>query len=145
MSLNLEQANAINANYQSGLVAASTTAGNIKTVTNRIVYSINGIIYGKDATDDAGFGATAGTALAIGRACAFAFWIDSAAATTCTQGAIVSQGEGCPMPPPQPNKCCFAVVKVHLCTAVFTPGTTALGTGNTAVYYNCSTLPGSAL
>ena len=48
-------------------------------------------------------------------------------------------------PAPTADTCPFGAVKVVATTAVFTPGTTALGTGNTVTYYDLMNVPANPI
>lgn len=144
MSYNIEQANSGYMSLSSGAIAAGTNAGSFKT-TATITYTNNGILLSKGATDNLTF--TAGhTALANSQACLFGLWLNSSGTVSTSQGPIVTTGDNCPVPgAPAANLTLFGLIKVSCSSSqTFTPGTSTLGSGNTAAYTNCSTMPGSA-
>lgn len=153
MSFNAEGLNAGNIVLNSGAVAAGTNAGSVKT-TATVNYTINGVFKSKAATDNVALPApsAAGTytageiqALAIGEKALFALFIDASGNFTFGQSAKVQAGEPAPVIAVPGDKAVLAVFTVTATTAVFTPGTTALGTGNTVTYYNTSVMPGTSL
>ena len=143
MSFNLEQFNSGYVSLSAAGVAAGTTASQLKTV-NTLVYTSNAVFKSNAATAAINFSA-GHTALAVGQACLFGLWIDSAGTFSTSQGPIVNSGDPCPVPPaPAANLTLAGLAKVTASSAVFTPGTTLLGTGNTASYLDCMVMPGSA-
>lgn len=143
MSYNIEQANSGFLSLTSAALAIGTTTGTFK-VAAAVTYTNNGVFKSKAITDNLAFSA-GHTALAIGQACLFALWLDASGAVTTTQGPIQAAGDPCPVPSQSTaNTTLFGLIKVVATTAVYTPGTTALGTGNTATYINCMDMPGSA-
>lgn len=142
MSYNIEQANSGYLSLTSAGLAAGTTTGTFKTA-NTLTFTNNGVFKSKSATDNLTF-SSGHTALAANQACLFAVWIDASGNVTTTQGPIQTSGDPCPVPTQSTaNVTLVGLIKV-VTTAVFTPGTTALGTGNTATYLNCMDMPGSA-
>jgi hypothetical protein len=143
MSYNIEQANSGFLSLTSAGLAIGTTTGTFKTA-NTMTFTNNGVFKSKAATDSIPF-TTGHTALAIGQGCLFALWIDTSGAITTTQGPIVASSDPCPVPGQvTANTTLFGLIKVQATSAVYTPGTTALGTGNTTTYINCMDMPGSA-
>jgi hypothetical protein len=134
MSYNIEQVNSGYMSLSAAGLALGTGAGTFKT-TNTLTYTNNGIFKSKGATDNLAF--TAGhTALANSQACLFAVWINASGTVSTTQGPIVTTGDNCPVP---------TQIKVSCSSSqTFTPGTSTLGTGNTATYTDCSLMPGTA-
>jgi hypothetical protein len=142
MSYNIEQANSGYLSLTSAAIAGGTTTGTFKT-TATLTYTNHGVFKSKAATDNLAF-SSGHTALAAGQACLFALWIDTSGAVVTTQGPINASGDPCPVPTQTTaNVTLFGLIKVAA-TSTFTPGTTALGTGNTATYFNCMDMPGSA-
>lgn len=142
MSYNIEQVNSGYMSLTSAGLAAGTNTGTFKTA-NTLTYTNNGVFKSKSATDNLTF-SSGHTALAASQACLFAIWIDTNGNVTTTQGPIVASGDPCPVPTQtSANVTLVGLIKVAA-TATFTPGTTALGTGNTATYYNCMLMPGTA-
>jgi len=142
MSYNIEQANSGYLSLTSAGLAGGTTTGTFKTA-NTLTFTNNGVFKSKSATDNLAF-SSGHTALAANQACLFAVWIDTSGNVTTTQGPIQTSGDPCPVPTQSAaNVTLVGLIKV-VTTAVFTPGTTALGTGNTATYLNCMDMPGSA-
>lgn len=141
MSYNIEQANSGNLALSAGGLAAGTTASQLKTV-NTITYLSNGIFKSKAAV--AAINLT-GTTLAIGQACLFGVFLDSGGNVTVTQGPIVNAGDPCPVPAfSSTGTTVIGLAKVTATSAVFVPGTTLLGTGNTASYQDVGLMPGTA-
>lgn len=142
MSYNLEQAYSGFASYTAAGLAIGTTTGTFKT-SNTLNFTNNGVFKSKAATDNLTF--TAGhTALAAGQACLFAIWINATGTVSTTQGPIVTSTDPCPTPTQTSNNVTLVGLIKVVATAVFTPGTTALGTGNTVTYLDCARMPGSA-
>ena len=141
MSYNIEQANSGYMALTAGGLAAGTTASQLKTV-NTVTYLNNGIFKSKTAV--AAITLT-GTALAIGQACLFGVFLDAGGNVYVTQGPIVNAGDPCPVPPASAlGATVIGLAKVTTTSAVFTPGTTLLGTGNTASYLDVALMPGTA-
>jgi hypothetical protein len=144
MSYNLEQAVSGYACYSPAGLVIGTTTGTFK-IASAIDFTNNGVFKTKAITDNIPFSA-GHTALAIGQNCLFAVWISATGAVTTTQGPIGTGTDPCPVPTQVANNVTLVgLIKVSLCTAVFTPGTTALGTGNTATYFDCARMPGTAV
>lgn len=143
MSYNIEQVNGGNLTLASAGLATATTTTQYKTA-NTITYLLNGIFGSKTATDNQAF--SAGSAVVpLGKACVFAVWYDGTNFST-TQGAIVDNDSTLiPVPPFNPGKVLVGLIKVVTTSALFTPGTTVLGTGNTVTYFNAGMLPGSGV
>ena len=142
MSYNIEQANSGYLSLTAAGLAAGTNTGTFKTA-NTLTFTNNGVFKSKAATDNLAF-STGHTALAANQACLFGVWIDTSGNVTTTQGPIQVSGDPCPVPTQAAaNVTLVGLIKV-VTTAVFTPNTTALGTGNTATYLNCMDMPGSA-
>ena len=120
MSYNLEQAYSGFASYTAAGLAIGTTTGTFKT-SNTLNFTNNGVFKSKAATDNLTF--TAGHT---------------------TQGPIVTSTDPCPTPTQTSNNVTLVGLIKVVATAVFTPGTTALGTGNTVTYLDCARMPGSA-
>ena len=154
MSINLEQANGGTFCYGKAGLAVATTTTLIKTAA-----SINPIIDGvygaaKAATDNIAWAVPAGsridpitgatialfayaTTVPIGGKCSYGLWIDLAGNLTCTQGPITSVllSTDKVAPPPNPgSRALVGIFTVYASTAVFTAGTTTIGTGNTVTY-----------
>jgi hypothetical protein len=144
MSYNLEQANSGFASYSSAALAIGTNTGTFKT-TATLTYTSNGLFKSKSATDNLAF-STGHTALGNSQACLFGVWIDASGNVTTSQGPIVAAGDPCPVPTaPASNLTFVGYIKVSTSSSqTFTPGTSVLGTGNTAVYANCARVPGTA-
>lgn len=153
MSSNAQDLNSGNICLNSGAVAAGTNAGSIKT-TAIVNYTINGVFKSKAATDNIALPApsvasdyTAGEfrSMAIGQKCLFALFLDGDGNFSFGQSAIVGSDEPAPVIA-QKNGCAVvAVFTVKTTSAIFVPGTTVLGTGNTTTYYNTMVMPGSSL
>ena len=142
MSYNIEQANSGNLALTAGGLAAGTTASQLKTV-NTITFLSNGVFKSKTAVAAI---TLSGTQLAIGQACLFAVFLDSGGNVTVTQGPIVAAGDPCPVPAfSSTGTTVIGLAKVTTTSAVFTPGTTLLGTGNTPAYFDVGLMPGTAL
>jgi hypothetical protein len=141
MSYNIEQANSGYLSLTAAGLAAGTNTGTFKTA-NTLAFTNNGVFKSKGATDNLTF-SSGHTALAAGQACLFGIWTSSTGSITTTQGPIVASGDPCPVPSTPANVTLVGLIKV-VATATFTPGTTALGTGNTATYFDCMDMPGSA-
>lgn len=144
MSYNLTQTNSGFLSLTAAGLAAGTNAGTFKT-TNALTYTSNGLFKSKAATNNIAF--TAGhKALANSQACLFGVWIDAAGAVSTTQGPIGTAGEPCPVPgAPAAGGTLVGLIKVSTGAAeTFTPGTSTLGTGNTATYLDCMAMPGRA-
>lgn len=148
MSYNLSQINSGFLSLTAAGLAAGTNAGTFKT-TNALTYTSNGLFKSKAATNNIAF--TAGhKALANSQACLFGVWINAAGDFATSQGPIGTAGEPCPVPgtPPAANAAGYTLVgliKVSTGAAeTFTPGTSTLGTGNTATYLDCMAMPGRA-
>lgn len=142
MSYNIEQANSGYLSLTSAALAGGTTTGTFKT-TATLTFTNNGVFKSKSATDNLAF-SSGHTALAANQACLFAVWIDASGNVTTTQGPIQASGDPCPVPTQSAASVTLVGLIKVVTTAVFTPGTTALGTGNTATYLNCMDMPGSA-
>lgn len=141
MSYNLEQANSGNGALTAGGLAAGSTASQLKTA-NTVTYLANGIFKSKTAVSAI---TVTGTALAIGQACLFGVFLDAGGNVYVGQGPIVNAGDPCPVPGfPAGATVVIGLAKVTATTAVFTPGTTNLGTGNTASYQDVGRMPGTA-
>lgn len=141
MSYNIEQANSGFLSLTAAGLAAGTNTGTFKT-TNTLAFTSNGVFKSKAATDNLTFSTS--TALAANQACLFGVWITAAGAVSTTQGPIQASGDPCPVPSQvTANTTLVGLLKV-VTTAVFTPGTTALGTGNTVTYFDCMDMPGTA-
>jgi hypothetical protein len=138
---NLEGINSGFVSLTAAGLAAGTTTGTFKTA-NTLTFTNNGIFKSKSATDNLTFSTS--TALAANQACLFAVWINASGTVTTTQGPIVASSDTCPVPTQTTaNVTLVGLIKV-VTTAAFTPGTTALGTGNTATYLDCMDMPGTA-
>lgn len=142
MSYNIEQSNSGFLSLTAAGLAAGTNTGTFKT-TNTLTFTNNGVFKSKAATDNLAF-SSGHTALAANQACLFAVWINASGTVSTTQGPIQASGDPCPVPTQvTANTTLVGLIKV-VATATFTPGTTALGTGNTATYFDCMDMPGSA-
>lgn len=73
--------------FVSGLLAISATAEKFKTVTNTIVYTINGVFYSKAPTDNLVF-SSGHTSLAAGQSCYFVVALDTSGNVSTYQGPI---------------------------------------------------------
>lgn len=153
MSNNAEGMNGGNITMNSGAVAAGTNAGSIKT-TATVNYTINGVFKSKAATDNIALPApsaastyTAGEfqVIPIGMKSLFALFIDTAGTFSFGQSALVSGDDPAPVIPQSSDCAVVAVFTVKATSAIFTPGTTVLGTGNTTTYYNTSVMPAKSL
>ena len=144
MSYNIEQMNSGYVSLSAAGVAAGTNAGTYKT-SNTLTYTSNGVFKSKAATNNVAF-STGHTALANSQACLFGVWIDAGGTFSTTQGPIVAAGDPCPVPTARAaNVTLVGLIKVSTGAAeTFTPGTSTLGTGNTATYMDCMVMPGSA-
>jgi hypothetical protein len=141
MSYNIEQTNSGYLSLTAAGLAGGTTTGTFKTA-NTLTFTNNGIFKSKAATDNLTFSTS--TALAANQACLFAVWINASGTVTTSQGPIVSSGDTCPVPAQATSGTTLVGLIKVVTTAVFTPNTTALGTGNTATYFDCMDMPGSA-
>ena len=153
MSYNAEGLNGGNITLNSGAVAAGTNAGSVQT-TATVNYTINGIFRSKAATNNIALPApspaqqyTAGEfqAIPIGMKALFALFIDAAGNFSFGQSALVSSNEPAPVIPQKTGCAVVAVFTVRATSAIFTPGTTALGTGNVATFYNTAVMPATSL
>lgn len=141
MSYNVQDNNGINLTLSAGGLAAGTTASQLKTV-NTITFLANGIFKSKTAV--AAINLT-GATLAIGQACLFGVFLAADGTVSVAQGPVVAAGDPCPVPgAPAGAAVVVGLAKVTTTSAVFVPGTTLLGTGNTASYQDCGDMPGSA-
>lgn len=139
---NISEINSGFVSLTAGGLAAGTNTGTFKTA-NTVTFTNNGVFKSKSATDNLAF-SSGHTALAAGQACLFAVWLNASGTVSTTQGPIVASGDPCPVPTQTTaNTTLIGLIKVTA-TATFTPGTTALGTGNTAAYSDCMVMPGSA-
>jgi hypothetical protein len=154
MAINLEQANGGTFCVGKAGLIVGTTTSLIKTVA-----TINPVIDGvyttaKTATDNIAWAVPAGsrtdpitgasialfaynTTVPIGSKCSFGLWIDSAAAFTMTQGpiaAVITSTDKVAPPPNPGSRALVGVFTVYASTAVYTAGTTTIGTGNTVTY-----------
>lgn len=144
MSYNIAQINSGFLSLTAAGLAKGTNAGTFKTAAT-LTFTHNGVFKSKAATDNLAF--TAGhKALGNSQNCLFGVWIDAAGAVSTTQGPIGTAGEPCPVPgAPAAGGALVGLIKVTTGAAeTFTPGTSTLGTGNTAVYLDCMTMPGRA-
>ena len=144
MSYNIEQMNSGYVSLTAAGLAAGTNAGTYKTV-NTLAYTSNGVFKSKAATNNVAF-STGHTALGNSQACLFGVWINAAGTFSTTQGPIVAAGDPCPVPTANVTGLTLVgLIKVSTGAAeTFTPGTSTLGTGNTAAYSDCMVMPGSA-
>ena len=144
MSYNIEQINSGFVSLTSGALALGTNTGTFKT-TVAVTYTNNGIFRSKAITDNLAFSA-GHTALGNSQACLFGLFLDNSGNVTTSQGMIVAAGDPCPVPnAPASNLTPFGLIKVSTSSSqTFTPGTTVLGTGNTAAFINIASMPGSA-
>jgi len=145
MAQNLEEANGGNFTFTAGGLAIGTTTTTYKTA-NSVTYTIDGVFKTRAAIDNnvlTGFGLPS---LAINQKVAYAVWVDTAGALTVTSGAVVASTDLAP--PPAMRGAVALIGLIILSTnsaATFVPGTTALSAaGVTAVYRDCSLLPGTA-
>lgn len=142
MSYNLEQTNSGYLALTAGGLAAGTTASQLKTA-NTITYLNNGIFKSKTAVSAISLSGLA--AIPAGSAALIAVWLDAAGNVSVNLGPIVGYSDPCPVPSaPAANLTVVGLAKVQA-SSVFTPGTTSLGTGNTATYYDVAAMPGTAL
>jgi hypothetical protein len=107
-------------------------------------YCIKGILYSVvDADDNIHFTAAS---QAASTTCLYLVCVDSSAAFTTVKGTEVTTADltagkvVLEWPVPTDGTCPIGAVKV-VATSVFTAGTTALGTGNTATYYDLFAVP----
>jgi hypothetical protein len=146
MSYNIEQINSGFMSLTSAALAEGTNANTYKT-TATLTYTINGVFYSKNATDNIAMTSTAGT-VPPSSAALYAVWIDSAGTLSNTRGPVVAAADPCPVPTQATaNTALVGLIKVVTdASTTFTPGSTDLGAGGvTDTYYNCSVMPGSAL
>jgi hypothetical protein len=164
MSDNLQFARGGCISLASAALANGTDAGTVKTVTNPVAFTIDGVFKSKAATDNIAFtvsddavygqptngsftGATGGSTRLYG------MFIDAAGAVTFEAGPIVNTAElaagTAPLhfPAPQRNKACLGMVRIAVTAGTtFIPGTTALGAaGVTTTYVNLSVIPAEPL
>ena len=144
MSYNIEQINSGFMSLTSGALVIGTTAGTFK-IAAAVTFTNNGIFKSKAITDNLAFSA-GHTALGNSQACLFGLFLDTSGNVTTSQGMIVSAGDPCPVPnAPASNLTPCGLIKVTTSSSqTFTPGTTVLGTSNTAAYTNIASMPGSA-
>lgn len=144
MSYNFEQSNSGFMSLSSGAIAAGTNAGTFQ-IAAAITFTNNGILRSKAITNNIAF-SSGHTALGNSQVCLFGLWLASNGDVSTSQGPIVAAGDPCPLPnPPAANVTPFGLIKVSTSSSqTFTPGTSTLGTGNTATYLNLSQMPGSA-
>jgi len=130
---------AVGGTAQKVKVAAPNGAG--------VDFAINGYLYHLADTDDV-FVFTAATQAAL-TTCLYLACVNASGTCTLVKGtevltASLSAGSAyLKWPEPTANTCPIGAVKV-VATAVFTAGTTALGTGNTATYYDLLAVPVTA-
>lgn len=139
-------------------LATGTGGGTFKTV-NTLTYTIDGVFFSKGATDNIAFSSgmlppgvnsSGNPNLGNSQEAYYAVWIDSAGNFTTTMGNRVgtgglsaTQGTTAVLPPDvQAAKALVGLIKVSTdSTHTFTPGTTTLGSNNTAAYQDCRAMP----
>ena len=136
---------------KAGLAAGSSTDGmrtNDPSGASYFNFCINGIMYScEDADNNVDFTASTQTAL---YSCLYVCCIASDNTITVVAGTevltadVTSGKKVLHWPAPTADTCAFGGVKV-VATAVFTAGTTALGTGNTATYYDFFAVPATPI
>jgi len=111
-------------------------------------FAIDGILYVEaDADNQVAFTAATQAALTT---CLYVCCITAGNVISVVKGTEVLTADltagkkALHWPTPTADTCAFGAVKV-VATAVFTPGTTALGTGNAATYYNLFSVPVSPI
>jgi hypothetical protein len=128
-------------------LAVGSTAQKIKIAAPNgagVDYAINGKLYHKADTDDLFL--FTGLTQAADTTCLYLMLLNSAGTASIVQGTAVTStdynsGDAVlHWPEPTAGTCCVGAIKL-VTTAVFTGTTTALGTGNTATYYNLMTVP----
>jgi len=142
MSYNLSDSNSGYLALTAGGLAAGNTASQLKTV-NTITYLNNGVFKSKTAV--AAISLTGLPVIAAGKAALIGVFLDGAGNVSTAMGPIVDSADPCPVPTaPAANLTVVGLAKVQA-SSVFTPGTTSLGTGNTATYFDVASMPGTAL
>lgn len=152
MSLALEQASSGSFNFSKGALATGSTTSQL-AIGAAINYTIDGIWQTqKGIVASVAIAAPAGfvlpASLAIGFKQAYGVWLDAAGVVTVTAGfqspyTAVTDPVGAPANPG--SRCCVGIFTVAATTAVYVPGTTALGTGNVVAYKDVFNLPGSSI
>lgn len=141
MSYNLSESNSGYLALSAGGLAAGNTASQLKTV-NTITYLNNGIFRSKTAV--AAISLAGLPVIPAGRAALIGVFLDNAGNVSVAMGPIGDIADPCPVPTVGNNLTVVGLVKVQA-SSVFTPGTTSLGTGNTATYFDVASMPGTAL
>jgi hypothetical protein len=132
---------------KAGLIVGSDTAKVQIAAPNGagVDFAIKGYLYYKVSADD--FFTLSGDIQTVLYTCIYLLSIDKTGAAHCTQGtevltADITAGLAALTWPVAPDDCCaIGAVKVKATSALFNPGTTALGTGNTVVYYDLFAVP----
>ena len=149
MSLNLQGAYSANMALSSGGLATGTTTSTIQT-TATISYVLNSVFYSKAATNNVALPAPSGAgtytagaiqAIPVGNKASFAVMLNAAGTFSFAQGPIVSNDQKAPLPALNEDVAVVGIFVVNATTATYTPGTTALGTGNTVTYFNVANMP----
>ena len=145
MSYNIAEINSGYMSLTAAGLAAGTNAGTFKTA-NTLTFTNNGTFKSKAATDNLAF-SSGSTALGNSQACLFGVWINASGTVSTSQGPIVTAGDPCPVPSaPAANLTLVGLIKVSTSSSqTFTAGTSTLGSGNTAAFTDCSTMPGAAI
>lgn len=134
---------------KAGLVVGSNTAKVKISAPNGagIDFAFGGILYNiLDSAGDDLF-TLSGDIQTVLYSCIYLLSLDKINAAHCTQGkevltANVTAGLA-PLEWPQApaDTCVIGAIRVNATSALFNPGTTALGTGNTVVYYDLFLVP----
>jgi hypothetical protein len=132
---------------KAGLVVGGTTSKVQIAAPNGagVDFAIGGYIYHKGDTDDVF--TLSGAIQTVLYSCIYVLSLDKDGAAHCTQGkevltANVTAGRAPLEWPTAPADCCaIGAIRVNATSALFNPGTTALGTGNTVVYYDFFAVP----
>jgi len=146
MSYNISQINSGFVSLTAAGLAEGTNANTYKTV-NTLDYTSNGVFKSEAAADNIAMTAGIGT-VPPSSAALYAVWVNAAGDFSNSRGPVVAAGEPCPVPTaPAANLTLVGLIKVTTdASTTFTPGSTDLGNaGVTDVYYDCMTMPGSAL
>lgn len=132
---------------KAGLVVGSDTAKVQIAAPNGagVDFAIGGYLYHKGDTDDCF--TLSGSIQTVLYTCIYLLSLDKTGTAHCTQGkevltADITSGKTPLEFPAAPVDCCaIGAIKVNASGALFNPGTTALGTGNTVVYYDLFAVP----
>lgn len=147
--------------FVSGLLVAGTTAGLYKTVTNTIVYTVDGRLLSKAPTDDMGgtvvlpasYGVNTNgsfTGAVGGSTRLYGIYLNASGVASTVPGPIVNTAElaagTAPLhfPAPIKGRCCIGVARVAVTAGnTFVPGTTAWATAGafTVSFINLFSIP----